>query len=66
MEKSNPSFLKLAYYGDDFTGSTDVMESLALMGIPTVLFMEPPTMDAIKNFGFKNNYLPINSRKWRE
>lgn len=54
MEKSNPSFLKLAYYGDDFTGSTDVMESLALMGVPTVLFMEPPTADAIKNFGFKN------------
>jgi uncharacterized protein YgbK (DUF1537 family) len=54
MEKNNPSFLKLAYYGDDFTGSTDVMESLALMGIPTVLFMEPPTIDAIKNFGFKN------------
>ncbi len=54
MEKSSPSFLKLAYYGDDFTGSTDVMESLALMGIPTVLFMEPPTIAAIKNFGFKN------------
>ncbi len=54
MEKSNPTFLKLAYYGDDFTGSTDVMESLALMGIPTVLFMELPTTDAIKNFSFKN------------
>lgn len=54
MEKSNQSFLKLAYYGDDFTGSTDVMESLALMGIPTVLFMDPPTIDAIKNFCFKN------------
>ena len=54
MEKSNASFLTLAFYGDDFTGSTDVMESLALMGIPTVLFMEPPTTDAIKNFGFKN------------
>jgi len=54
MEKSNGSFLKLAFYGDDFTGSTDVMESLALMGIPTVLFMEPPTIAAIKNFGFKN------------
>lgn len=54
MEKSNDSFLKLAFYGDDFTGSTDVMESLALMGIPTVLFMEPPTIATIKNFGFKN------------
>lgn len=54
MEKSSASFLKLAFYGDDFTGSTDVMESLALMGIPTVLFMQPPTIDAIKKFEFKN------------
>ncbi|CAN5661670.1 four-carbon acid sugar kinase family protein [soil metagenome] len=61
MEKSNHSFLKLAFYGDDFTGSTDVMESLALMGIPTVLFMAPPTIAAIKNFGFKNK-LFVNQR----
>ena len=54
MENSNDSFLKLAFYGDDFTGSTDVMESLALMGIPTVLFIEPPTIGIIKNFDFKN------------
>ncbi|MCY7422506.1 MAG: four-carbon acid sugar kinase family protein [Chitinophagaceae bacterium] len=54
MEKSSPSFLKLAFYGDDFTGSTDVMEAVSLMGIPTVLFMEPPTIEAIRNFSFKN------------
>jgi uncharacterized protein YgbK (DUF1537 family) len=31
-----------AYYGDDFTGSTDVLERLALDGISTVLFTRPP------------------------
>ena len=31
--------LLLSYYGDDLTGSTDVMEALSLGGVPTVLFM---------------------------
>jgi uncharacterized protein YgbK (DUF1537 family) len=35
--------LLLAYYGDDFTGSTDAMEALAKSGAKTVLFLEPPT-----------------------
>ena len=30
----------LTYYGDDFTGSTDVMEALATNGIETVLFLQ--------------------------
>jgi 3-oxoisoapionate kinase len=34
--------LLLAYYGDDFTGSTDVMDALVTNGVPTVLFFEPP------------------------
>jgi uncharacterized protein YgbK (DUF1537 family) len=34
--------LKLAFYGDDFTGSTDAMEALSLAGLRTVLFMAPP------------------------
>lgn len=37
--------LRLAFYGDDFTGSTDVMEVLTLAGVPTVLFLRPPTPD---------------------
>jgi uncharacterized protein YgbK (DUF1537 family) len=41
------SQLLLTYYGDDFTGSTDVMECLELGGIPTVLFLEPPTADQL-------------------
>ena len=30
------SELLLAFYGDDFTGSTDAMEALALSGLRTV------------------------------
>ncbi|MFO1132880.1 MAG: four-carbon acid sugar kinase family protein [Hyphomicrobiales bacterium] len=33
----------LSYYGDDFTGSTDVMESMALHGVNTVLFTRIPS-----------------------
>jgi 3-oxoisoapionate kinase len=33
----------LGYYGDDFTGSTDVMEALASHGIKTVLFTRLPS-----------------------
>ena len=33
----------LSYYGDDLTGSTDVMEALASRGVPTVLFTRRPT-----------------------
>lgn len=40
--------LLLTFYGDDFTGSTDVMESLTFNGVPTVLFLEPPTPDFIR------------------
>ena len=34
--------LALAWYGDDFTGSTDVMEVLTWAGLPAVLFFGPP------------------------
>jgi uncharacterized protein YgbK (DUF1537 family) len=37
----------IAYYGDDFTGSTDVMETLTRGGVPTVLFVEPPTTEML-------------------
>ena len=42
--------LILSYYGDDFTGSTDVMESLSFAGVKTVLFMAPPTAEQIAQF----------------
>ncbi len=34
--------LQLAFYGDDFTGSTDSMEALAFAGIRTALFLSAP------------------------
>lgn len=40
---ANQTDLLLAYYGDDFTGSTDALEFLSRAGIKTVLFIAPPT-----------------------
>jgi uncharacterized protein YgbK (DUF1537 family) len=42
--------LLLTFYGDDFTGSTDAMESLARAGVRTILFLEPPTPEALTDF----------------
>jgi uncharacterized protein YgbK (DUF1537 family) len=33
----------LAFYGDDFTGSTDALEFLSRAGAKTMLFIEPPS-----------------------
>ncbi|RVD47401.1 four-carbon acid sugar kinase family protein, partial [Mesorhizobium sp. M7A.F.Ca.ET.027.03.2.1] len=43
--------LLLSYYGDDLTGSTDVMEALELGGVPTVLFMRQPDAALLSRFG---------------
>jgi uncharacterized protein YgbK (DUF1537 family) len=42
--------LLLSYYGDDLTGSTDVMEALASRGVPTVLFTRQPTQAQREKF----------------
>ena len=42
--------LLLAFYGDDFTGSNDAMESLARLGIRTILFVEPPGPEQLRRF----------------
>ncbi len=42
--------LRLAYYGDDFTGSTDVMEVLQRVGVRTVLFLSPPKPEELAQF----------------
>lgn len=47
---SKSNTLLLAYYGDDFTGSTDVMESLARAGLRTVLFLRAPTPHQLAKF----------------
>jgi uncharacterized protein YgbK (DUF1537 family) len=44
------SDLLLAYYGDDFTGSTDALEALTTAGVPTVLFFETPDAKALARF----------------
>jgi 3-oxoisoapionate kinase len=44
------SELLIAFYGDDFTGSTDAMECLELNGIPAVLFLDPPTLEQVRRF----------------
>ena len=44
------SHLLLSYYGDDFTGSTDVMEALASNGVATVLFTRAPTEREFRPF----------------
>lgn len=42
--------LLLAFYGDDLTGSTDVMEALALRGVETALFLDVPTPERMARF----------------
>ena len=39
-----------SYYGDDFTGSTDVLEGLAAAGVRSVLFLEPPSDEHLRRF----------------
>ena len=43
--------LRLAFYGDDFTGSTDALEVLAFAGVRTALFLAPPTPAMLERFG---------------
>ena len=40
----------LAYYGDDFTGSTDAMEAMTAAGVPTVLFLATPDAGLLARF----------------
>lgn len=39
--------LRLAYFGDDFTGSTDALEFLSRAGLRTALFLEPPSRERL-------------------
>lgn len=40
----------VAFYGDDFTGSSASMEALAFAGLDTVLFLSPPTPERLAAF----------------
>lgn len=50
MSMQDKHDLLISYYGDDFTGSTDVMESLTRAGAPTVLFIDPPKPEQLERF----------------
>lgn len=43
--------LRLAFYGDDFTGSTDALEVLAFAGLRCALFLEAPTVETLDALG---------------
>jgi uncharacterized protein YgbK (DUF1537 family) len=47
---TNPRPPVLAYFGDDFTGSTDALEFLSRAGARTALFLEPPTPEQLKRY----------------
>jgi 3-oxoisoapionate kinase len=41
----------VAFYGDDYTGSSAAMEVLTFAGLPTILFLEPPTPERLAASG---------------
>ena len=43
--------LRLAFYGDDFTGSTDALEVLAFAGLRCALFLKPPSVETLDALG---------------
>lgn len=47
---SHPA-LRLAFYGDDFTGSTDALEVLAFAGLRCALFLDVPDARALEALG---------------
>lgn len=47
---ANKHKLLLAFYGDDFTGSTDALEFLSRAGAKTVLFVEPPSPEQLSRY----------------
>ena len=46
MDKECP--ILLSFYGDDFTGTTSMAEALTSSGVPTVVFVNPPTLPFLK------------------
>jgi uncharacterized protein YgbK (DUF1537 family) len=49
--KAGASGLRLAFLGDDFTGSTDALEALALEGWRCALFLDPPDAATLAGLG---------------
>jgi 3-oxoisoapionate kinase len=40
----------IAFYGDDFTGSTDALECLALAGLRSILFVDVPSPEVLARY----------------
>ena len=49
--EAGASGLRLAFLGDDFTGSTDALEALALEGWRCALFLDPPDAATLAGLG---------------
>ena len=43
--------LRLAFYGDDFTGATDALEVLAFAGLRCALFLDVPSAQTLQELG---------------
>lgn len=61
MAKVLDQELFMSFYGDDFTGSTDAMESLTFNGVPTALFLAPPSFEEVKKFRLKTSWQEENT-----
>ena len=48
---SSDASLRLAFYGDDFTGSTDALEVLAFAGLRCALFLSVPSAQTLRELG---------------
>ncbi|MDO9405273.1 MAG: four-carbon acid sugar kinase family protein [Polaromonas sp.] len=51
MTRAGNSVLKVAYYGDDFTGATDTLATAALAGLRALLFLGLPTAAQLERAG---------------
>ena len=49
-ERLSDHRLVASFYGDDFTGSADALEALAVHGLRPVLFLKPPEPDQVARF----------------
>ncbi len=47
---TEPSGPLVAWYADDFTGAAAVMEVLTFAGLPSMLFLEPPTAEQLARY----------------
>ena len=45
-----PAGVLLAFCGDDFTGSSAVVEVMTFAGLPAVMFLQPPTAEQLRRF----------------